>query len=185
MSHKEDEQYFFEQGEAFLLPTVLLYNADGGTIYDLGLPAFTVCEAFGTEAYLKSLIKLQTGDAALRTHNLKKLFELLSPDAQAAIRKEWMVRHAPGVLNVPPGNAPDGTPYETKVVESFEEALDLSSQAFLKWRYDFHDHHAWYMRALGYLVRRQVLKLRPEWMPVSGSYFTRIDPHPDFSKQKL
>jgi len=184
MANKSDEHYFFEQGDAFLLPTRLLYGADGGAIYNAALPAFTVCESFATEAYLKSLIKIQTGTPAPPVHNLKKLFEKMDTVTQTAIRDEWMERHAKSVLNLDPGNAPDGTPYETKKVTSFDEALDLSAQAFLKWRYDFHQHHGWYMRALGYLVRRQILKLRPEWKPEFGSYFARIDPHPDFIKTK-
>ena len=112
MAEKEDQQYFFEQGEAFLLPTRCLYGVDDGKIYDAGLPAFTICEAFAAEAYLKSLIKIETGVTAPRTHNLKTLFEGLLPETQAAIRTEWMERHAWGVLNVDAGNAPDGTPFE-------------------------------------------------------------------------
>jgi hypothetical protein len=79
------------------------------------------------------------------------------------------------VLNVDHG---DGF----KKVKTFEEALDLSAQAFIKFRYNLTEHIGWHMRALGYLVRRQILKHRPEWKPPAGSYFALIDPHPDYVK---
>ena len=184
MPIKSDEHYFFEQGEVFLFPSVHAYNADGGAIYDLCVPAFTICEAFAAEAYLKSLIWIQTGKRPPRIHNLHKLFSQISSNSRKAVQDEWTARHAWSVLNVSSGNAPDGTPYEISIPSSFEEALAQSAETFIKFRYNFYEHHAWHMRALPYLIRRQILIARPDWKPEFGSYLARLDPHPDYVKPR-
>jgi hypothetical protein len=170
---RDPVRYYFAQGDRFLLLSAYLWRQDGQEIYNACLNALTVCEAFGAEAFLKSLIRLESGKDAPSKHNLKTLFELLQPNTRKAIRKEWLQRHAAGVLNIDHGPG-------FKKVKTFEEALDLSAHTFIKFRYNLTEHIGWHMRALGYLVRREILKHRPEWKPPAASPFSLIDPHPSF-----
>jgi hypothetical protein len=153
-------------------------------IYAACVPAFTVCEAFAAEAYLKSLAKIESGQDTPDTHNLKRLFDCISPASRKEIRKLWLKKYGPSILNAEPITGPDGKLFELKRIKTFEEALDLSALAFIKWRYHFYEHHGWLMRGLGPLVREKILSLKPAWRPGRENPFSMLNPHPDIVKAK-
>lgn len=104
-------------------------------------------DAFACELYLKALWVVTTRRRPGHSHNLRKLYELLSPPLQQQIAKGWADEKPPPDLvqallleAVEDGNDPVAGMQRllgVKKPEFFAGELGRTSDDFVRWRYDF------------------------------------------------
>jgi len=149
---KMTSEQWYGRGEHFLVAADILKRVNN----NLGYP-IVVAEAFATECFLKCLSLLETGQYK-EVHDLAKLLESTSAESRKKIADWWtaaeMPHGKPKALGLPP---------DVKVPGNFEEALAMSKDAFLSFRYVLDDVAGWWLSALQFDVRRRILELKPEW----------------------
>lgn len=117
------------------------------------VPPVIVCRAFAFELFLKCLIELEGGNYP-KKHTLRLLFNLLSSTSQVDIKSRSIVCCAQwGSVRAPEPN-PD-------------KALDMSSEAFERFRYwfepDYMGQSSWLADSLLRGIRDRLVMLKPDW----------------------
>jgi hypothetical protein len=90
-SQQIDPLKIFEQAHGFYQALAILCNVDAGNTQlgvTIGEPVM-VTGAFTIELFLKCLICIETGSLPPREHNLRELFDQISPTIQTKIENEW------------------------------------------------------------------------------------------------
>lgn len=124
--------------------------------------AMVVNAAFACEAYLKVLAKLESGLQPLETHNLKFLVQDLLTETAARVRFEWERDYLPRIRD---SWANPRAPKQFRPPQSFDQAIDQSSRAFIDWRYtpDPEKPLFFHMLDLPKIVRPIILEREPSF----------------------
>jgi hypothetical protein len=156
-----DERALFAAGERWTLAWLAIGNAFGGQLAMTMMATVGTLQALSFELYLKSLAHIEHGKGPLFTHNLTKLVQDVSGDAQKEFEKSWddeFQEQDKETAKNP--NLPDWYVVPT----SFSQALDLSKDAFTQLRYG-EKGSKYLIGQVSIAARREVLKLRPGWRP--------------------
>lgn len=168
---------FFDRADWFNYSSLFLHMQPNQMAHIYAIPAI-VLKAFSTEAYLKSLIKLE-GKTAEPIHNLLKLFDQLDLESKKMIQKWWDKESKPQLAQLRKRKPP-----ELKVPKTMREALSQSSDAFLDWRYRSKDKVvAFTILAFPQLVRRRILEIEPRWKPLPPDPLAWLNTEPISSKK--
>lgn len=182
--HREklDALALFRRAESFYF-TVHFLRSQHITVQGQGSFALMTCAAFALEAYLKVLSQLQRDGPPLEGHNLRELFHDLSLETQKVARRMFLkAEGGPAEMKKRAREYQRQMPSYMKMPQSFEEALDLSANAFIEWRYNSTKPCHFHVGILLGYMRDEILKLEPDWRPYKGHPLTILNPHPDFAK---
>ena len=153
-----DPVKIFVTAEQFRYASKWLAQARGmGCQADVGIPAVT-CAAMALELYLKCLIAME-GTKNPNIHDLRDLFEKLSPSLQASVRSHFDA-HSDAVKEF---LIKDGS--QASEV-TFDFVLDWSREAFVRARYVFDDGQPqaiWWADCITECARRVILDAHPDW----------------------
>lgn len=112
--------------------------------------------AFALELFLKILLRLE-GSSPGDTHDLKELFRNLKRGTKAALEKEFNAKYSKATFKEGPPMKPT----------NLADELERSKDAFVEMRYIFEgerpDNGGFGLHPLMVLLRRRILKLKPEW----------------------
>jgi hypothetical protein len=156
------EKFILKSADAFYQTgqLVLQFLASQKEQFHLGL-VYGVNASFAIELYLKCLLAVE-GSKIPATHNLKDLFDRVSPESRDKIRK----RH-------------DELEKENSVLSEFrkkgiqtdlDSLLQHAQNVFVQFRYIFEgipdqmQPVGFALDLFGQIVRNRVLDLRPEWL---------------------
>jgi hypothetical protein len=161
---KIDPADIWVHADCFYQTLALLCNVDP---YNAQL-AITVAQptmvvgALTIELFLKCLICIETGSVQ-RGHDLKELFDLLRPQTQSRVQREWDTL-------ILPFRAPEWDTTEKQlgvtIARDLPSALSAGSEAFEKIRYSYENENEnlqYYLQDLPRILGRVILELKPEW----------------------
>lgn len=120
-----------------------------------------VLGALTIELFFKCLICMQKGDVP-HTHHLRELFDMLAPETQSRILREWepvaqqRAKHWDATEKV----------IGMKIARDLPSALVMASKAFEQIRYSYEgirDDVHYYLDDLPRLLGRVILQIKPEW----------------------
>ncbi len=162
VKHPIKPESLYQKGESFHFTAHYLNQQPMEVLGPAGF-AFVTCMAFACEVYLKVLAFIETGRQPLETHHLWFLFEELPPEMREAIDREWTTKCLEG-LQVR-SNHPDIPAELKRSPQSFRQAMEQSSRAFVDWRYGDSDGKvmAFHMIGLAPILRAMILERKPEW----------------------
>jgi hypothetical protein len=159
-----DPLKIFEQAHGFYQARAILCNVepeDTQLAVTIGEPVMVIC-AFTIELFFKCTICIETGSLPKRVHDLRELFDKLSPQTQAKIQKEWdkIARH----------HAKEWDGYEGSLgiimARDLPSALAAGGGAFQRIRYSYeggNESLQFYLQDLPRVLGRIILELKPEW----------------------
>lgn len=142
-----------------VLRTAAEKDPDGGTSY--AFPGMTL-SAFAAELYLKALIRLEGSDPP-KKHNLAELFDLLSPETQHALEREWSSETHQERLQEA------ARAHNAVVPEGLRAALLECGDAFVAIRYIFDGGDArFYLTFLPKMARTVIMEKTGWWPELVG-----------------
>ena len=158
-----DPESVFVIAEQFRSASKWLIHAPGmGYAADVGIPTVSYA-AMALELYLKCLIATEGTENPI-IHDLRHLFEKLSPGLQTAVRSHFdaysdEVRRLDEAALAKAGSPP--------IKFTFDYALERSRQAFIRARYIFQDNlhpgSGWLADPIIECARRVILDAHPDW----------------------
>jgi hypothetical protein len=166
-----DALKIFEQAHGFYQALAILCNIDPGNTalaVTIGEPVMVI-GAFTIELFLKCLIYIESGSLPRREHDLKKLFDELSPEIQVRIEKEWekIAEHHAEVWDSFEKS------FGITMARDLRSALAAGGDAFRPIRYSYEGGNEtlqFYLQDLPRALGRIVLELKPEWTGHTRDY---------------
>lgn len=168
---------WFVVAEEFNLAFLLL--TDNATFKLAVFQAGFALGAFASECYLKSLLALEEAKPDF-VHDLKFLYDKVSPDSRKAIKRWWDRASLPLLLLHNEGK-------DSKFCRprSLGEALEASKDAFEDMRYGKPgEKHGYALYTFPLCVRTRILQLQPTWVPKSPAPNSAINPHTQLIESK-
>jgi len=126
-----DAKSIMQHGDQFHA-TMRLIGAQGDPEFANFATPFVACAAFALEVYLKVLTNIERKLPPLKTHNLLHLFQDISAETQAYLDFQWTDEALPKLQQHQ--NHPN-LPKDYPKVHTFRQALEMSADAFVDWRY--------------------------------------------------
>lgn len=173
----------FEQADCFFQTLAILRNVnpeDEQLCVTIGEPAMVI-DALTNELFFKCLACIETGKTS-RSHNLKELYDGLSPATRARIQQTWdddiLARRASEWDQIEEALG-------QKIARDLPSALAAASNAFLRIRYSFEGNTTdvqYFLRDLPELLRRVILERKPEWTGLQRTYRPLVPSVRDSSK---
>lgn len=166
-----DASKIFEQANCFYQTLAILCNVDpkdtqlGVTI---GEPVMVI-GALTVELFFKCLACIETGKVP-HNHNLKELYDGLSPATRARIQKTWnddILVHRKREWD----QIEDAL--GQNIARDLPSALAVASKAFERIRYSYEGNTAdvqYFLQDLPQLLGRVILELKPEWNGVRRTF---------------
>jgi hypothetical protein len=158
-----DPSKIFVQADCFYTTLAILCNVNPNDMrlaVTIGEPVM-VLGALTIELFLKCLLCIESGDVP-RGHNLKELFEKLSPTIRGRIEDGW------SKIAAHRGADWDGleASMAVTIARDLPSALAVAGDTFQKLRYSYEgntERLQYYLQDLPRLLGRIVLEIRPEW----------------------
>jgi hypothetical protein len=135
-----------------------------------------VTGAFTIELFFKCLICIETGSLPRREHNLRELFDQISPAIQTKIENEWekIAEHHTEVWD----------DFERRLgitmARDVRSALAAGGDAFQRIRYSYeggNESLQFYLQDLPRALGRIILEVKPEWIGHERDYSPLPGPH--------
>jgi len=151
--------YFIHGQRFYACDHALMHEGFDQEVKDFTVYGAVVMSALAAELFLKCLSALETGPAG-RTHNLKTLFENLSPKTRRLIEERWDEITA-GKKHLWDELEPKvGSPIPRKLAD----ALHLGANSFECLRYpELSPQANYFLTDLPHALMLAILKLKPEW----------------------
>lgn len=174
-----DVASLMEHGDQFHYAMTKLGDAENPEFPMLATP-FVVCASFALECYFKVLTNIERNLMPLKTHDLKHLFADFSLKTQTQLAEEWVAKVLPIFAR---HKTNKGLPPNYVHIESFRQALEISSLAFVDWRYGTKaDNRAFHLPDLVPMARSAILDIRPD-LATKRQVVTLVDPSIPFDKK--
>jgi hypothetical protein len=166
-----DPLKIFDEAHGFYQALAILCNVEAGNTQlavTIGEPVMVI-GAFTIELFLKCVICLETGSLPRREHNLRELFDQISPIIQTKIENEWekIAEHHTEVW--------DG--FERRLgitmTRDLRSALAAGGDAFQRIRYSYeggNERLQFYLQDLPRALGRIILEVKPEWVGHERDY---------------
>jgi hypothetical protein len=165
-----DPSRIFEQADCFYKALAVLCNVepeDTQLAVTLGEPVMVI-GALTIELFLKCFLCIDSGKVP-RTHNLRELFEKLSPSTQKRIQEGWD--------KIAAHRAEEWSHLEKSlgitIARDLPSALAAGGGAFQQIRYSYEGNTQqlqYYLQDLPRLLGRIALEIKPEWQTLRRNY---------------
>lgn len=163
MATKINPADIFVQADCFYTTLAVLCNVNPEAVQlavIMGEPVM-VLGALTIELFLKCLICIESGDVP-RSHNLKELYEKISPVLRSRIERGWdkIAAYRAGEWNSVEASM------GVTIARDLPTALAVGADTFQKLRYSYEGETQrvqYYLQDLPRLLGRIVLEIRPEW----------------------
>ena len=167
-----DASKIFEQGDCFFRTLAILRNAVDPDDVQLGVtigePAIVI-GALTIELFFKCLACIETGEAPWG-HNLKELYDALSPETRARIQRDWdtdiLVHRKNEWDEIEKGLG-------RQIARDLPSALAAASKTFERIRYSYEGNTVdlqYFLHDLPQLLGQVILELKPEWTGLRRAY---------------
>ena len=159
MAEKVEARAIFEHASRFHYATSLL-RIEFQQLAAPTIEPYMVVSSFCSGLYIRCLYAIQTDGKRIQGHDLKRLFDALSPDIRKQLSANWQT-----VANIY-NKAYEATGEPFRVPSDLTNQLDLSGRMFKKMRYFYEGGEfakLWVLSPLPDLIRSMILALHPEW----------------------